>query len=367
MWTRFSIPLVRLDSDGIQQIRQDLPATRNPFTYYKRVIVSIDTLKNPYKFRGFLQNHRWDVVIDECHNVVTPGTQNFKLARVLAQLTPAKDILRLTICESALGSGAFLNEAVNQLARAYLERIQAETGKLIPPEKMQEEERKVRAYLALHQCYGVDLNQTAVELAEVSLWLNVMHPGLRGPWFGLHLRRGNSLIGARRAVYKGVPTGWLNAVPEDRPLPDGPLGEGEIHHFLLPAHGWGAVGRDKRAKELAEFEAERLSKWASAVKRKPSTAQVKRLTALARRVERVWQLAQRRLEIAESEVAQSIDIWGADPSWMPVAKGAVPRGEIESALNDPDSMYQRLRLVMDAWCALWFWPVQVGTGPMALR
>src|SRR5689334_13460876 len=50
---------------------------------------------------------------------------------------------------------------------------------------------------------GVNLNATGVELAEVSLWLNTMHPGMRAPWFGLHLRRGNSLIGGRRAVYAG--------------------------------------------------------------------------------------------------------------------------------------------------------------------
>ena len=56
----------------------------------------------------------------------------------------------------------------------------------------------MKAYIALHNCYGVDLNATAVELAEVSLWLDTMHPGLQAPWFGLHLRRGNSLIGARR-------------------------------------------------------------------------------------------------------------------------------------------------------------------------
>lgn len=90
MWTRFSIPLVRLDSDGIAQIRQELPATRNPFTYYKRVIVSIDTLKNPHNYRRFLRDHRWDVVvIDECHNVVNPGSQNFQLAKILAEQTDA--------------------------------------------------------------------------------------------------------------------------------------------------------------------------------------------------------------------------------------------------------------------------------------
>lgn len=296
--------------------------------------------------------------------VLTKCVVKHALAELLDQNgteTPPEDILKLTICEPALGSGAFLNEAVNQLAREYLDRIQKKTGKLIPPEDMQEEERKVRAHLALHQCYGVDLNQTAVELAEVSLWLNVMHPGLRGPWFGLHLRRGNSLIGARRAVYKGVPDKWHGLVPEDRPLSGGPIADSEVHHFLLPAHGWGAVGSDKRAKELAAFEAERLRDWAKAVKRRPSAAQVKRLQALAVRVERVWELAQRRLEIAESEVARHIDVWGAEPNWLPESKGAVTREDIESALNDPDSMYQRLRLVMDAWCALWFWPVQVGT------
>ena len=296
--------------------------------------------------------------------VLTRCVVKHALAEVLDQdgaRTPAKDILKLTICEPALGSGAFLNEAVNQLARKYLDRIQEETGKLIPPERMQEEERKVRAHLALHQCYGVDLNQTAVELAEVSLWLNVMHSGLRGPWFGLHLRRGNSLIGARRAVYRGIPDKWHGLVPEDRPLSGGPLGDGEVHHFLLPAHGWGAVGSDRRAKELAEFEAERLRDWAKSVKRRPTAAGVKRLQALAVRVERVWELAQHRLRIAESEVARHIDLWGAERDWLPESKGAVTRKEIESVLNDPDSMYQRLRLVMDAWCALWFWPVQVGT------
>lgn len=89
-WTRFAIPLVRLDSDGIQRIRQRLPATRNPFTYYKRVIISIDTLKKPEKYGHHLRQHRWDVVvIDECHNIVNPGTQNFRLAELLARQTEA--------------------------------------------------------------------------------------------------------------------------------------------------------------------------------------------------------------------------------------------------------------------------------------
>ena len=113
------------------------------------------------------------------------------LAELLHKDTPAADVLSLKICEPALGSGAFLVEAVNQLAAQYLTRRQSELGATIPPEDNPAELQKVKAYLALHNCYGVDLNATAVELAEITLWLVAMHPGLRAPWFGLHLRRGS--------------------------------------------------------------------------------------------------------------------------------------------------------------------------------
>lgn len=90
LWTRFAIPLVRLDSDGIQKVRRELPADRNPFSYYRRVIVSIDTLKNPAKYRHHLDRQRWDaVVIDECHNLINTGTQNNRLARLLARQADA--------------------------------------------------------------------------------------------------------------------------------------------------------------------------------------------------------------------------------------------------------------------------------------
>jgi hypothetical protein len=92
----------------------------------------------------------------------------------------------------------------------------------------------------LHNCYGVDLNRAAVELAEVSLWLNVMHRGLQAPSFGLHLRRGNSLIGARRQVYsleQLADKAWLKTAPQDCHLRDGPIPDGTIRHFLLMRAG----------------------------------------------------------------------------------------------------------------------------------
>lgn len=89
MWTRFALPFVRLDSLGIQRVRQQLPATRNPFSFYKRVIISIDTLKSD-RYLAHLRNHRWDaVVIDESHNITNSATQNNRLASVLAPQTDA--------------------------------------------------------------------------------------------------------------------------------------------------------------------------------------------------------------------------------------------------------------------------------------
>ncbi|MFF2159592.1 Eco57I restriction-modification methylase domain-containing protein [Streptomyces sp. NPDC058175] len=307
--------------------------------------------------------------------VLTRSTVKHALAELLDQdgvTTPARAILDLTVCEPALGSGAFLNEAINQLAAEYLKRRMAELGgEQLPPDRYEEELQKVKAYLALHNCYGVDLNQTAVELAEVSLWLNSMHEGLKAPWFGLHLRRGNSLIGARRAVYAAEAMkrkAWLTTVPTDRPLraeaEKGQVQAGnEIHHFLLPAKGWGVVADAKQAKELAKEERDALAKWRTAVMATPSAAQGKRLLALATRVERLWELTRRRLIVSEREVRRQIDVWEVDPRQpLPKALGAVTREQIESALNEPGSPRGRLKLVMDAWCALWFWRVgQPGT------
>ncbi len=89
LWCRFALPFVRLDSAGIQKVRQKLPATRNPFTYFKRAIISIDTLKSP-RYKAHLERQQWDaVVIDESHNLTNVGTQNNELARVLAPNTEA--------------------------------------------------------------------------------------------------------------------------------------------------------------------------------------------------------------------------------------------------------------------------------------
>lgn len=280
-------------------------------------------------------------------------------------VTPAREMLDWKICEPALGSGAFLNEAINQVAAEYLRRRQDELGVAIDTEKYAQELQKAKAYIALHNSYGVDLNETAVELAEVSLWLNTMHPGMEAPWFGLHLRRGNSLIGGRREVYgperlkKG---GWLGTTPERFPLADAvggaELPEGAVHHFLLPAKEWGAVAAEKEAKALAPEAAKALGAWRKAITKSPSAKQTARLQGLARRAEYLWGLVVRRLEISERDISRRIDVWGAEKGWLRSPEVAVQREKVLADLEAVDTPYWRLKTLMDTWCALWFWPVQ---------
>ncbi|MEA5416001.1 DEAD/DEAH box helicase [Synechococcus sp. BA-132 BA5] len=97
-WTRFSIPLVRLDSVGIQRIREQIPTNQNPFHYYDKAIVSVDTLKNDREYRYYLDNANWDIiVIDECQNVAerARGAQKSQRARLAERLATRSETLIL--------------------------------------------------------------------------------------------------------------------------------------------------------------------------------------------------------------------------------------------------------------------------------
>ena len=286
------------------------------------------------------------------------------------RIASSDDVLSLTICEPAMGSGAFAVEAVRQLAELYLKLREDELDTQVDPEQRAVELQKVKAHIALHQVYGVDLNPTAVELAEISLWLDTMTSQLKAPWFGLHLRRGNSLIGALRSTYSTAQLKkreWLSSVPRREPVQN--LAEaidagetrdlnaaGRIHQFLLPSSTWGAAADAKDLKKLAADEIKAMKAWKKSVTGKaPTKEQAKKLTNLAARVESLWAITLSKMRIAEDQIRRDIDIWGRETEHT--AKN-VRREQIErELLHDAEGAYLRLRLVMDAWNALTFWPL----------
>lgn len=292
----------------------------------------------------------------------------------LKEILPGKtadEILRLTICEPAMGSAAFLNEAVNQLAEAYLQAKQKELGQSIPHEQYTEEKQRVKMYIADSNVFGVDLNPIAVELAEVSLWLNAIFKGSHVPWFGLQLYNGNSLVGARREVFStaqltpgkgesGLPErDWRAAAPKALPLTQAPQAT-EIYHFLLPAEGMGMVS-DKVVKALEPAAFEQFKQWRKAFTAPLSKDEVRRVQTLSHAAEKLWQQHAEELARVRKATCDELHVW-PDPAanrapTSTAQKDAIYQREMLSEAQKNASPYRRLKLVMDAWCALWFWPL----------
>lgn len=326
----------------------------------------------------------------------------------------ADEILNLTVCEPAMGSAAFLNEAINQLSEAYLHQKQIETGKKIAHDKYTEELQRVKMYIADNNVFGIDLNPTAVELAEISLWLNAMFTWEEDkvrktfiPWFGFQLENGNSLIGARREVYdissltatkkdllwyKDAPkrltpktlwktqtrevslahsSGSLFDDPTKLPLVTveekeetksaGREKSREVYHFLLGDEGM-ANYSDKVVKELKKDEIESINKWRKEFIKPYNKEEIKLLLDLSLSIDKLWQEHTRHINDMKKKTTDPLKVWGqpkadqlkqSDISY----KDRVFEQEKLTQNIKSSSPYMRLKTVMNYWCSLWFWPI----------
>src|SRR5699024_4256734 len=133
--------------------------------------------------------------------------------------------------------------------------------------------------------------------------------------------------------------------PVDRPLAEA-LEDDEIHHFLLPGHGWAAASDRKEAKELVPDRAKGLREWRKTILRAPGPDDAERLIALANGVERLWAEATDLLTRLDARMRRPLDLYGIDAD---TDAPADDRRAAEKILHNPDSALGRLRLVMDAW------------------
>lgn len=301
--------------------------------------------------------------------VLTKCLVKYALKELLKDKT-ADEILRLTICEPAMGSAAFLNEAINQLSEEYLLRKQREIGQIIPHQDYAQEKQKVKMFIADNNVFGVDLNPVAVELAEVSLWLNTIYEGAFVPWFGMQLVCGNSLVGARRQVFSSKLLGsvsksqssWLDSVP-DRVMPGTERPSHTVYHFMVPDKGM-ADYKDKVVRQMAESYIERIKEWKKPFLKAFSKGEIEQLERLSDAVDRLWDKHTSQLRSIRQRTADPLDIFGQSekqdrrkPSTTE-HKDRILFQEIHSKDVRNSSPYRRLKLVMDYWCALWFWPIE---------
>ena len=107
-------------------------------------------------------------------------------------VTP-EQILDLKVCDPAMGSGAFLVEACRQLADALLEAWQIHGASDDIPKG--ERENVAQRMIAQRCLYGVDIDERAVDLAKLSLWLTTLDKDQPFTFLDHALRRGDSLVG----------------------------------------------------------------------------------------------------------------------------------------------------------------------------
>lgn len=118
---------------------------------------------------------------------------NEKVEGVESEDQKLSRILSINICDPAMGSGHFLTEATEVLAKKLVDNIDFSKSSYDP-----EHEKKWAKRQVVKNCiYGVDLNSLATELAKVSLWIETMSKDRPLNFLDHHLKVGDSLRGIK--------------------------------------------------------------------------------------------------------------------------------------------------------------------------
>lgn len=316
--------------------------------------------------------------------VLTQCTVKYTLKSILEKVEKgemkALELLELKLLEPAMGAAAFHNELINQLAEAYLSYRQKEKKEKISPERFREELQKVKAYIATNNTYGVDLNPTAIELGKLSLWLNVIHKDMETPFFGYRLGVGNAVVGAWLKVYnkkdiivefpttgttaqrnRSIKKEWWDKAPKHlhfKPNDFIQRKEDEIYHFLLPDKNMVPSAGIKLLKDDFDAESRTVSSWRSDFCAPIDGTEYLRLQKISKAVDL---LLEEHYKFQASINAQTVSInnvYGLDSSNQVVIQNYAEKENLANKRNNSNAPYYKLKLIMDYWCALWFWDVR---------
>lgn len=342
--------------------------------------------------------------------VLTRSTVKYTLKSILDEVAEGKrkaqDLLDLKILEPAMGAAAFQNEVINQLAEAYLTYQQQQRHEAgfkewrIAPDHYRDELQKVKAYIATHNVYGVDLNPTAIELGKLSLWLNVIHKDMETPFFSNRLALGNAVIGAWLKVYdkkdiighsvtvkgkyKLLPNEWWAKAPHKIHFNKVSFENGkvksavkrsvnEIYHFLLPDKNMLAVRSIKdvfipadateeerlKLKETRKAQIkgmkEMLDDWTAPI----SSEEFQILQRISAKIDkRLLEYFTFQWDI-ERLTNNKTDLWGiygqTTLEFGSLAENYAEKERLNDTRYRHNNAYFILKNVMDYWCALWFW------------
>ena len=321
--------------------------------------------------------------------VLTRSTVKYTLKSILddvrANKRQATELLELKILEPAMGAAAFQNEVINQLAEAYLaeqQRQQREKGLRnwrIQPDRYRDELQKVKAYIATHNVYGVDLNPTAIELGKLSLWLNVIHKDMETPFFANRLALGNAVIGAWLKVYSkqdvyGIfdrrdstakVNKWWEKAPHKVKFFSNRVNRSvnEVYHFLLPDANMLGVRSIKEQKKAHANEDKRmaamLKDWTAPI----TDADFKTLQRISAKIDVLLkeyftnQLSIDKLTNNRNDIWDGIDHSASNTLFKAEeqAESYAKKQQLFDTRYCHDNAYRKLKLAMDYWCALWFW------------
>lgn len=213
MWNRFTIPLVRLDSNRIQKIRASLPSNYNPFFYYDKTIVSIDTLKRDVEYRTHLEKAYWDIiVIDEAQNVAERGdhqAQRSRLAKLLANRSDTMIMLSATPHDGRAKSFASLMNMLDPTAIADPENYTSEDIKGLCIRRFKNDVKDqvngsfLERQVTLEHCHASAQEEHAFDLlAEMQLEMDAGKAKNTGRLFKTNLEK--SLFSSPAACCKSI-------------------------------------------------------------------------------------------------------------------------------------------------------------------